>query len=168
MSFSRPIDGENDGFVRRWSVVRVWQDDMTRSTGLAARFYRRCGTKAMVLRSTASDRACSVALRAWGFRPVKIVWLWYANLSVTSRWTARLPACGLTCLTCLRAGGSSARSAHQIGSLDSLWIQPRDRRAVQMSSERGIPAFSGRADGQTGRQEMRGCNGVDRGWEWTV
>lgn len=40
------------------------------------------------------------------------------------------------------------------GPLDSLWIQPRDRRAVQMSSERGIPAFSGRVDGAIGNARL--------------
>lgn len=107
---------------------------------LAPRDYRRSGTQAIVLRSSEWCRACSVALRAWIFKPRGDCFDSGEQI-LQCRWTGR-------------RAGVRQRGRRIEWTLGLLWIQPRDRRAVQMSTERGIPAFSGRVDGGIGNARL--------------
>lgn len=112
----------------------------TLSTGLAPRDYRRSGTQTIVLRSSERCRACSVALQTWGLKPRGDCFNSGEKI-LQCRWTGR-------------RAGVRQRGRRIEWTLDLLWIQPRDRRAVQMSTERGIPAFSGRVDGGIGNARL--------------
>lgn len=139
VSVPEPIEMEYTVLPRdKTSVCR----GRTLSTGLAARLYRRSGTQATILRSTAPRLlGCSACVDSWGFKPRGDCFDFGVQIS-----QPRLD--GLTGL-CFRQRGRRIE-----WTLGSLWIQPRDRRAVQMSAERGIPAFSGRVDGAIGNARL--------------